>query len=439
MTKTGKTDIELQPVPQLLLEPVDEQTVQELRERRAATVCLLWENRRFLLKITLASLVASIVLAYAIPRRYTSTARLMPPDQASGQGTAMLAALAGHSGGSLASLAEGALGLSANGDLFVGVLSSDTVEDRIIQKFTLQKIYRDRYIEDARKDLANHTTISSDPKSGIITIDVTDHNAKRAAGMAQEYINGLNWVVTHLDTSSAHREREFLDQRLLQVNANLETDEKQFSQFASQKGAVDISEQGKAMLSAVAALQGQLIAAESELEGLRQIYTDNNVRVRSMQARIGEIHQALEKFGGKSIDENTTAEQLYPSLRELPLLGVEYADLLRRTKVQEAAFEVLTQEDEMAKVEEAKEVPSVKVLDAPEVAQKISFPPRALFVFIGALLGCAIAMAWVLGSSAWKLVDASDPRKVTIQRILGDVNISLRRVSKNGSSNEADS
>ncbi|MGC1106724.1 MAG: Wzz/FepE/Etk N-terminal domain-containing protein [Candidatus Acidiferrales bacterium] len=438
MTKTGKTDIELQPVPQLLLEPVDDQTVREVRERRAATVRLLWENRRFLLKTTLACLVISIVLTFVISKRYTSTARLMPPDQSSGQGTAVLAALAGHASGSLGSLAENALGLSANGDLFVGVLSSDTVEDRIIQKFALQKIYRDRYIEDARKDLADHTTISADSKSGIITIEVTDHNAMRAAGMAQEYINGLNWVVTHLDTSSAHRERVFLDQRLTQVNASLETAEKQFSQFASQKGAVDISEQGKAMLTAVAGLQGQLIAAESELESLRQVYTDNNVRVRSMQARVNDVRQALQKFGGKNIDENTTAEQLYPSLRELPLLGVEYADLLRRTKVQEAAFEVLTQEDEMAKIEEAKEVPSVKVLDAPEVAQRISFPPRPLFISLGTLLGFAIAVAWVLGLSTWKLVDASDPRKVTIQRIWKDVHASVRRISKNGSSNEAE-
>jgi len=97
------------------------------------------------------------------------------------------------------------------------------------------------------------------------------------------------------------------------------------------------------MVEAAATLQGELIASESEFEGLKQIYTDNNVRVRSIRARIEELKRQLEKIGGKG--ENTSApaegqeEALYPSIRRLPLLGVPYADLYRRTRVQEAVFE----------------------------------------------------------------------------------------------------
>lgn len=413
---------------------IAEEEVRASRERNAAQVRLLWSQRHFLARTTFIGLVIATLLAFLIPKRYTSIARLMPPDQAANTGAAMLAAVAGQVGGNLAGLAENALGLKTSGDLFVGILKSDTIEDDLIHKFNLQKLYRDRYIEEARADLGSHTGISDDLKTGIITVSVVDSSSDRAMAMVQEYIEELNWVVTHLSTSSAHRERVFLDQRLTEVKASLESDEQQFSQFASQKGAIDIPEQGKAMVTAAATLQGQLIAVESELQGLRQIYTDNNFRVRLLQARVNDLHSALEKLGGKGADENSSAGQLYPSLRQLPLLGVKYADLLRRTKVDEAVFEVLTQQDELAKVQEAKEIPSVKVLDPPLVPQEKSFPPRLLFMCLGTILGFTIGSAWVLSHSAWEKVEPTDPRKMLAREIWSDIHASVPWTAKNGSS-----
>src|SRR5437588_6940153 len=137
------------------------------------------------------------------------------------------------------------------------------------------------------------------------------------------------------------------------------------------------------MVEAAATLQGQLIAAESELEGLRQIYSDNNVRVRSVRARIAELKYQLEKIGGKGEGSDQQQASLYPSIRRLPLLGVTYADLYRRTRVQEAVFESLTKEYELAKVQEVKEIPTVKVLDSPNIPDKKSFPTRRLIMLLG--------------------------------------------------------
>ncbi|HVB99460.1 MAG TPA: GNVR domain-containing protein [Candidatus Dormibacteraeota bacterium] len=420
---------------ELGIEAIDEQSIQEARERRAARALLLWNRRRFLLWAFLGGLVVAGAIAFLIPKSYQSTARLMPPDQGSGVGASMLAALSNQVGSGLTSLAESALGTKTNGDLFLGILESETVRDDLIHKFHLQQLYHDRYIEDARKDLAKHTSISADSKTGIISITVTDHDPKRAAAMAQEYVNELNWVTTHLNTSSAHRERVFLDQRLRQVKTSLESAEKRFSQFASQKGAIDIPEQGKAMVEAAAKLQGQLIAAQSELNGFRQIYTDNNVRVRSLQARVDELRSSLEKIAGKNTDQKSSARQIYPSLRELPLLGVTYADLLRQMKVEEAVFETLTEEDELAKVQEAKEVPSVKVLDPPLVPDRKSFPPRGLIMALGAMLSFVFGAAWILAGSAWEAVDPNDPRKAAAIVVWSDVHSSLPWGSRNGSSN----
>lgn len=372
-----------QPVPEvpehhLPLPPETEKTGQD-NEKSVAHLRLLWEHRRLLARVVLAGILASLLVAFLVPNRYESTARLMPPENTQSEGLAMAAAALTGGAGGLGGTAGDLLGIKSTSDIFVGILSSRTVQNKLIQQFDLRKIYGDRGMEAASKDLAERTGIAVDRKSQIITLSVTDHDPKRAAAMGQAYVEELNHLVAELSTSSARRERIFLEERLKAVNQDLETAEKDFSEFASKNEAIDVKEQGKAMVEAAATLQGQLIAAESELEGLKQIYTDNNVRVRSVKARIDELKHQLDKLGGKG--ESVTAvssqpnDSLYPSIRKLPLLGVTYADLYRRTRVQEAVFEALTKEYEMAKVQEVKEIPAVKVLDYPNIPEKKSFPP----------------------------------------------------------------
>jgi len=363
----------------------------------------------------------------------------MPPDDGPSGGLAIAAAaLAGGNGGNLAGLASGMLGLKSTSAIFVGVLSSRTVQDRLIEQFELKKLYRDSRMEDARKHLTEHTEISVDLKSQIITISVTDHDPKRAAAMGQAYIEQLNRLVADLSTSSARRERIFLEGRLEGVTKDLESAEKEFSQFASKNTAIDIKEQGKAMVEAAASLQGELIATQSQLEGLRQIYTDSNVRVRSVRARIDELKQSLEKIGGKGEDatgpSDGQGDPLYPSIRKLPLLGVTYADLYRHTRVQEAIFETLTKEYELAKVQEAKEIPTVKVLDVPDIPDKKSFPPRIAIVVLGTAFACALASAWILCQRAWDGTDVNDPRRTLANEVFATVKASIPKLSRNGDS-----
>lgn len=401
---------------------------------------LLWEHRKFLLRTGVYAVAGSCLIALLIPNRYESTAKLMPPDNQSASGLATaVAAMSGGPGG-LAGIASDVLGLKSTSDIFVAILSSRTVQDELIEQFDLKKLYRDRRMEDARKDLAEHTSLSVDRKSQIITIGVTDHDAKRAAAMGQAYVEELNRLVAELSTSSARRERIFLEERLRAVSKDLESAEKEFSQFSSKNTAIDIKEQGKAMVEAAATLQGQLIAAESELEGLRQIYTDNNVRVRSVRARIDELKHQLEKIGGKGEDPSTPGsssqqqDSLYPSIRKLPLLGVRYADLYRTTRVQEAVFETLTKEYELAKVQEAKEIPTVKVLDPANIPDKKSFPPRTLIVLLGATLGVAMAATWIFGKTSWEHIDSADPRKAFAQEVYSTLRASIPGFSRNGAS-----
>src|SRR6202047_4191765 len=275
------------------------QDQQENRDRKIARIGHLWERRKLLGKFLAWGGAVAMLIAIVIPTRYAATTRLMPPDPPAGQGMTLLAGLVGKMGANLASLGGDLLGVSTSVDLFAGLLESRTVQNDLVAKFNLRTVYGERHLVDARKELARRTDLSIDRKSGILTIQVTDHDPKRATAMAQEYVAQLNNVVTQLNTSSAHRERMFLEARLEQVKTDLESAEEDFSKFASKNAAIDIKEQGKAMGEAAASLEGQLIAAQTELQGLRQIYADQNIRVLSTQARVEELRRQILKMGGK--------------------------------------------------------------------------------------------------------------------------------------------
>src|SRR5207245_3875392 len=249
-------------------------------------------------------------------------------------------------------------------------------------------------------DLRKRTEVTEDRKSGVITITVTDHDPRRAQKMVEAYVEELDRLVAQVSTSSARRERIFIERRLATVRQELDQAAQEFSQFASKNSALDIKEQTKAMVESGAVLQGQLIAAQSELRGLEQIYTPNNVRVRSLKAQVAELEHQLQKLSGDSSapSPDSKPDTLYPPIRQLPLLGVRWAELYRETKIQETVYELLTQQYELAKVEEAKEVPVVKVLDAADVLEKKSFPPRLITTILGTMLALAAAVAWIFGS-----------------------------------------
>ena len=374
---------------------------------------LLLDQRLFIVRVAAFGLVLATIFAYLIPVRYESRTQLMPPDNEMTSGLASLMAMSTRSGGGLGLLAGDLLGLKTSGSLFIGILRSETVEDRIVDKFDLKAVYSVRQMQSARKMLEANTDVTEDRKSGIIVIKVTDHTPQRAKAIAESYIEELNRLVVDLNTSAAHRERVFLEERLKAVKQDLDTSARQFSQFASDNTAIDIKEQGKAMVEAAATLQGHLIAAQSELEGLRQIYADTNVRVRSVRARIEELQAKLKEMGDGDLSKQGTAgsDSLYPSIRKLPLLGVTYAELYRNNKIQETVFELLTQQSELAKVQEAKETPSVKVLDSARLPEKKSFPPRMLIMFLGIVLSTMIGSLWVLGKARWESLDSANPAK----------------------------
>jgi uncharacterized protein involved in exopolysaccharide biosynthesis len=420
------------PKSALLTREPDETMQSGYEPTWAIRAMLLWKRRRKLALVTGIALLASLAISFSIPKQYKSTTSIMPPDE-QGSSAMLLAALAGHSGGleTLGSLASGLLGGHTSTALFVDLLQSGTVSSHLIDRFNLQRVYHTRYRIDTAKHLARCTKITEDKKSGVITIVVEDRSRVRARDLAQGYLDELNNIVTQTNTSAAHRERVFIEQRLSAVRTNLEDAELQLSQFSSKSSAIDIQEQTRAMVEAGARVQAELLVEQSGLQSLRQIYGDANVRVRETEARIASLQDELAKMTGSSApltsnamdDDDASpsgndAGELYPPLRQLPRLAVPYADLYRRVKVQEAVFELLTQQYELARIQEAKDVPVVSVIDPPGIPEKKSFPPRLRLALLLTFLSFAGASALILIRDHWAKVDPRDPRKMLAADVL---------------------
>ncbi|MGA9461782.1 MAG: Wzz/FepE/Etk N-terminal domain-containing protein [Terracidiphilus sp.] len=388
---------------------------------------LLWNRRRLLLRVAAIALLASSVIAFVIPKRYKAVARIMPPEQQS-TGAMMLAALASRTGGlgAIGTLAGDLLGGHSTTALLIDLLHSGTISGHLIDRFDLQHLYHSRYRVDAAKHLARRTTISDDKKSGVITLEVQDNSPTRARDLAQAYLDELNKLVNHTTTSTAHRERIFIEQRLNSVQQDLEQAEIDLSEFSSKNSTIDIKEQTRAMVDAGARVQGELLVAQSGLQSLRQIYGDSNVRVRETEARINSLQHELEKMAGSSAapasetslapatdaKRGADSSSLYPQLRQLPRLAVPYADLYRRVRVQETVFELLTQQYEMARIEEAKDIPVVSVIDPPGVPEKKSFPPRLLLIAFLTAACLGLTSTWILACASWSKMSPDDPRKL---------------------------
>jgi uncharacterized protein involved in exopolysaccharide biosynthesis len=404
-------------------------------EHWAVRGALLWKHRRLLARVTVIAFLVSLSVAFLIPKRYKSSGSIMPPDQQSSSGAMMLAALARSSSlGGLGTLASGLLGTHTSTALYINLLHSGTVSGHLIDRFQLQHLYRNRYRVDTAKHLARLTTITEDKKSGVITVEVEDEDPVRARDMAQAYLDELNKLLTQTSTSSAHRERVFIEGRLHAVAADLERAQLELSEFSSKNSTIDIKEQTHAMVDAGARVQGELLVAQSGLESLRQIYGDDNVRVRETEARVASLQHDLEKMTGSSAPlvpegasgANSDVEdkgELYPPLRQLPRLAVPYADLYRRVRVQETVYELLTQQYEMARIDEAKDVPVVSVIDSPGVPEKKSFPPRLLLTLGLTFFVFAATAALILIQDYWSKLDPDDPGKV----LAADVLLAVRK------------
>lgn len=398
----------------------------------------LWSQRRAIFAWAGAGLIVSLGLAFWLPK-YHSTVQVMPPDSSSNSLSALaLPALTKMPG--LAGLASEFIGSKSTGAVFVKVLESRTVQDDLINRFDLRKRYGFTYWEDTRKRLHWRTSIKEDKKSGVITLTVTDRDPKLAEALAGAYVEELDRVVARVSTSAARRERIFIEQRLTEEKQTLEDAETQFSRFASSTMALDVPEQTKVTVEAAARLQGELIASRAELDSLQQIYTAENYRVKALRARVAELEREARKMNSGPLATGSAQDPTnpFPSVKSLPLLGVQWVGLYRATKIHETVFELLTQQYEMAKIQEAKEIPTVRLLDSASNPEK-RYPRPLTVVILGVLTFIVLGSVSTWLKDYWDAWSVEDPRRAFLLRVYlgvrGSAQTAIARVGKLGASN----
>lgn len=358
--------------------------------------------------------LCSVLYSFLLPTIYTSSTTLMAPNSANAA-EGLLGELSdfGISSGRDSGVGS-LLGLETPSAGFVGILESRTMKESLVQRFDLKNYYKERLLEDACKDLDSDTHILENPKNGEISITVRDKSPVLASRIAQGYVDELNNLVELDSTSEARRERVFLEGRLKELKQDLDESGKALSQFATENTALDVAAQGKAMIESSLRLQAELASARSEDAALLQEYSEDNVKVRAANARIEELQRQLNLINGQSGKDASrvdTDQSGLPSISALPSLGASYEDLARRMKVDEAVWELLTKQYEMAKVQEAKEIPVVRVLDRANIPERKTSPVRRAIVMSGVMLSFLIALISVNVSSYWSTMDAEDERK----------------------------
>ena len=338
-------------------------------------------RKGFILKFCAAVVVLSVLYSLCLKNIYTATAKLLPPQKESGGG---LSALLSQAGG-LAGLAGG-MGLGGTSDLYMGILKSRSVADAVIRRLDLQKEFKSKTLEDARKALEGTVKFQAG-KDGIISISADYKDPVKAALLANTFVDELSRRSVQLNLTKVGSERVFLEKRLEVVKQDLRNAENDMKAFQEKYKTIKADSQATVAIEGIANLRAELVSKEVQLATLRNTMTDENSQVKSLLAAVAKIKSQLGAMAGAD-----GGSDVIPSVGNMPGLGLEYTRKLRELKIQEAIFEQLSKQYEVAKLNEAKDSSSLQVLDEAVVPLKKSKPKRSLIVILSAVTAFFISI-----------------------------------------------
>jgi len=352
-------------------------------------VVLLLERKRFIVRFTLGAAVLAIVVSLLLPVQYEAKTVLLPPAQNSSVGSALMGQLGNL--GALASLAGGSLGIKNPADMYVSLLTSRTVEDAMIQRFGLMTEYHQKRMSDTRKEFERRTTAVAGTKDGLIRLSVEDHDAKRAAELANGYVEEFRKLSASLAITEAARRRLFFEQQVQQSKDKLTEAEEAMTKTEQSTGVLQIDSQARSLIESAAVLRAQVVAKEVQIEGMRSFATDDNPNVILAKQELAALQSQLDHLAGSQHD---TGSDINLSKGRVTQSGMEYLRRFRDLKYQETVFELLAKEFEVAKLDEAREGSIIQVVDAAVPPDRKSSPHRALIVIGATIFAFFIAVFW---------------------------------------------
>lgn len=351
---------------------------------------LLASRKQLILSITFAAAITGLLISLLVPNTYTSVVKIMPPQQSQSNATALLSQLSNAAAGGLAAAAGKSL-LKDPNELYVGIAKSRPVADELIRRYGLVARYRVRDLTDARVRLSSATTITSS-KDGIISIVVTNRDARLAAQLANGYVAALTDLVNQLSLTEAGQRRLFYDLQVEEAKKSLDQAETAFEMTQQRTGVVQLESQGKALVEVAERLQEKIAAKQMELQGLRTFATGNNIQVQVVEQELGSLNKQLRHA---DLNRNQ-GDPLDMGIRSLPDAQMQYVRSLREFKFRETLFEFLTKQLEASKLDEAHDSAIIQVIEPAIPAERKSAPKRLLIVLLCACSGFFAASSMVL-------------------------------------------
>lgn len=350
------------------------------------------------------------------PPEYTSTTRIMPPQQAQSSASMLMSQLAGSGAmGNLAAAASGGgISLHNPSDMYVGMLNSRPVADALIQKFDLASDYKTNVLSALRLRLAANTHIKVE-KSGFIAISVSDRNGKQAAALANGYTEQLRVLTKNLAVMEASQRELYYEEQLKRANNDLVASQAKLQQMQKKKGIVFLDAQARALIAQLAQLQGEITTKVAQLQAIRSYSTGNNPEVRLLESQIASLREQADQIKNK----NHGAANTDVGLQDMAGDGVVYIRAEHELQLKQGMFDLLLKQYDAAKLDESKEAAVIQVVEPAIEPDRRTSPHRSMIVFSFTLLGFLVACAWSLAPVFMKLNPG-------LEQLITDIRGSLR-------------
>lgn len=352
---------------------------------------VLGGRKKAILLVSVLFFFASLALAFLLPNIYVANTSILPPvNEGSGNFDSQVPGVGALAGGLL--MSKSPVGI------WMGILESDMIADRVIGRFKLMESFEAETIDDARERFRKMAEVEK-TKEDIILISVSDTDPERAAEIANAMAEELDKVNKDLAMTSGKRTRLFIEGRLKEAKDELQRTEEEVKSFQEENRAVKIDEQSRSVIEAIGAVRGQLVAKDVELQTLLSYASPSNYQAEILKTEVDELRKKIREMeeGERGGNRNI----LIPTA-QLPDLALRYARVLRDLKVQETVYGLLTQQYEMAKIQEAKDTPTIQVLDFAKPPERHLKPARGLIVAFSTLAAAFMAAAFILLKEAFK-------------------------------------
>jgi tyrosine-protein kinase Etk/Wzc len=349
---------------------------------------LALREKKTILKFMLVTVALTALVVFSMKPMYTAQAMFIPPQSAPGSGMSQLTSQLGSLG------ALGALGgIKSPGEVYLGILGSRTIADDLIKRFDLQKVYKIERASDTAKKLKSRSTFLAG-KDTLITISVEDHDAKRAADLANGYLDALYEQNGRLALTEASQRRLFFEDQLEREKNALADAEVGLKKTEEQTGLISPIGQAQVVIDGIAQVRAQISSRQIQLSALQQAATDQNPDVIRLQTQIDGLQKQLQRLQNDSVAREPG--NVLPSTAKVPALALEYVRKEREVKYHEVLFTLIAKQYESARLDESKEAPLLQVVDRASVPDKKSGPQRLLFIVGAAFVGAFLGMGWIL-------------------------------------------